>query len=171
MSDMSKKLAGTPITGSEWDKGKYFFRTFETDLKYSWDDGVAISHFLEELKEARIVGRRCNHCNRTLVPPRMFCEQCFRATDEWVQVKETGTINTFSVSYVNNDASRREQPLLVAVINIDGASQGMGFLHLLGEVDPSKVYVGMNVRAVWKPKEHRTGAITDILYFKPVGGV
>jgi uncharacterized OB-fold protein len=167
MSGMPKKLTGTAITGSEWEKGKYFFRNFETDLKYSWDNGVAISRFLEGLKEGRIIGRKCNHCNRTLVPPRMFCEQCFRTTDEWVQVGDTGSVNTFSVSYVNNDASRRDQPLLVAVINIDGASKGMGFLHLLGEVDPSRVYVGMNVRAVWKPRDQREGAITDIVYFKP----
>jgi hypothetical protein len=27
----------------------------------------------------------------------------------------------------------------------------------------------MKVKAVWKKPEDRTGAITDILYFKPVG--
>src|SRR5207244_13564885 len=45
---------------------------------------------------------------------------------EWVKLKETGTVNTFSVSYVNVDASRREDPILVAVVEIDGASRGMG---------------------------------------------
>jgi hypothetical protein len=44
----------------------------------------------------------------------------------------------------------------------------MGILHMLGEVGPDDVKIGMKVRAVWKKPEDRTGAITDILYFKPI---
>jgi uncharacterized OB-fold protein len=45
----------------------------------------------------------------------------------------------------------------------------MGILHLLGEVsDWKKIKFGMQVKAVWKPPEERTGAITDIKYFKPL---
>ena len=43
-----------------------------------------------------------------------------------------------------------------------------GFMHMLGEVDPKEVHIGMNVKAVWKPPEAREGSVTDILYFKPV---
>ena len=41
-------------------------------------------------------------------------------------------------------------------------------MHLLGEVEPDEVKIGMKVQAVWKPAKERVGAITDILYFKPV---
>jgi uncharacterized OB-fold protein len=41
-------------------------------------------------------------------------------------------------------------------------------MHMLGEVDPQAVHIGMRVQAVWKPPEEREGAITDILYFKPL---
>ena len=58
----------------------------------------------------------------------------------------------------------------MAVIAIDGASPHMGILHKLGEVDPEKVYIGMRVKAVWKPEEEREGAITDIKYWKPIEG-
>jgi uncharacterized OB-fold protein len=44
----------------------------------------------------------------------------------------------------------------------------MGILHNLGEVEPSKISVGMKVRAVWKRPEDRQGSITDIRYFKPM---
>ena len=148
--------------------GKYLFTHYETVLKYSWTSGVAISRFLAGLKEGELWARKCKNCGRTLIPPRMYCEECFRPTDEWVKVKDTGTVNTFSISYVNNDASRRKKPILVSVIEIDGASPGMGILHLLGGVQPSKVRVGMKVRAVWKRKAERKGAITDIRHFKPL---
>ena len=162
---------GTALTPDEWRGKEIFFRNFHTKFTYSWDTGVAIGHFLEALKAGKIVGRSCSGCNRVLVPPRMFCELCFRPTDDWIDVLDTGVVNTFSISYVNNDASRREQPLFVAVINIDGASPGMGFLHLLGEVDAGQIHVGMKVRAKWKPAHERTGAITDISYFKPSEGL
>jgi len=166
--ESKKTLPGTPITGTEWENDVYSFRKHSVQLRYAWDAGSAVSGFLEGLKEGRILGRRCNRCMRVLVPPRAFCERCFRSTDEWVEVKDTGKINTYSVSYVNNDASRRDKPLIVAVIEIDGASPGMGFLHVLGEVEPSKVHVDMKVKAVWKPRDERVGAITDIKYFKPL---
>ncbi len=43
-----------------------------------------------------------------------------------------------------------------------------GIMHKLGEVEPKKVKIGMRVQAVWKPDAEREGAITDILYFKPI---
>jgi uncharacterized OB-fold protein len=101
------------------------------------------------------------------VPPRVFCEWCFHPMDEWVELEDHGVVNTFSITYVRWDMVRVEQPLIPAVIEIAGASKGMGILHLLGEVDPKAVKIGMKVKAVWKPVKERSGAITDIRYFKP----
>jgi uncharacterized protein len=86
-----------------------------------------------------------------------------------VKLGDIGTVNTFSISYVNADASRRTEPILISVIEIDGASQGMGMLHLFGNVKPGDVKVEMKVRAVWKPESERTGAITDVRFFEPFG--
>ena len=54
------------------------------------------------------------------------------------------------------------------MIEIDGATPGHGIMHMIGEVDPADVKVGMKVKAVWKPEEEREGAITDIKYWKPI---
>lgn len=142
---------------------------WQVRAEYAWDTGVAIGHYLDELKHGRLVGRRCFKCKRILIPPRMFCEQCFRPTDEWVQVQDTGTVKTFSLCYVRWDMVRLPEPEIPAVIDLDGASRGMGILHLLGEVEPKAVHIGMRVQAVWKPTAAREGSITDIRYFKPVG--
>ena len=169
---MSAKITSYPgkeITPEELKEGKYLELIQKVEPRYSWAAGVAISRFLKELKEGRIIGRKCSKCARTLVPPRMYCEQCFRPTDEWVYVKDTGTINTFSISHVAADASRLKSPLLVGVVELERASPGMGILHKLGEVDPPRVKIGMRVQAVWKPASERTGSITDIRYFKPMG--
>jgi hypothetical protein len=83
-------------------------------------------------------------------------------------VKDTGTINTYSVSFIASDASRIKEPIIVAIIDLDGASPGMGILHKIGEINWKEVKFGMKVKAVWKPPEERKGEITDIKYFKPI---
>jgi Predicted nucleic-acid-binding protein containing a Zn-ribbon len=45
---------------------------------------------------------------------------------------------------------------------------GAGILHLLDEVNPDDIKIGMKVKAVWRPADERTGSITDIKHFKPV---
>lgn len=167
MSSKQKDFAGVEMDPKDIEAGKFLFTGYKTSVKYSWTSGVAISRFLDGLKEGELWARECDGCKRVMIPPRMYCEEDFRPTDRWVRVKDTGKVNTFSISYVNNDASRRKKPIIVSVVEIDGASPQMGILHLLGEVEPEEVEIGMPVEALWKPKPERTGAITDIAYFRP----
>src|SRR6201982_3255534 len=143
---MSQKITsyqGHEITPDDVKAGKYLDIVYKFEPKYSWAAGVAISRFLTELKDGKIFGRKCHECKRILVPPQLHCEQCYRPTDEWVQVMDTGTVNTFSISHVGTDARRLKTPILVAVVDIDGASPGMGILHNLGEAEPSNISIGM----------------------------
>ena len=55
--------------------------------RYEWDAGEAMGAFLEGLRDGRIVATYCASCERTLVPPRKFCERCFRPTDAWTEVR------------------------------------------------------------------------------------
>lgn len=162
-------LPGKALSSKEY--GEVLTLDEHPELAYNWDDGIAIGRYLRELKAGNIMARKCDCCGRIMIPPRMFCEICYVATDEWVITEDTGTVNTFSVCHVNWDASRipdGEPRHLPAVIEIDGASKGQGILHMLGEVDPDDLYIGMRVKAVWKDADQREGSITDIKYFKPL---
>jgi uncharacterized OB-fold protein len=169
MSVKIKEWPGTALSSRDLETGRVLTIRHRPRAEYAWDAGVAIGRYLRELKAGRLIARKCGGCGRVLVPPRMFCEECFRPTDSWVYVNDTGTVNTFSVCYVRWDVVRLQEPQLPAVIHIDGASPGMGILHLLGEVRPVEVHIGMRVRAVWQDPAEREGAITDIKYWKPLG--
>ena len=169
-----KPFSGTSLTDHALTAGEVLVSMWYVKSDYHWDAGIAMGRYLEGLKEGKILGVRCPECRRTMVPPRAFCELCFRPLDEWVELSDTGRINTYSVSFVNWDASRRRTPEVPAVVEIDGASPGMGILHLIGEVGESleeitgRLKLGTPVQAVWKPAEEREGAITDIRYFRPI---
>lgn len=165
-----KYAPGTQVSGKDIAEKKVTYTWWEPEVQYSWALGPAMSRFLTELKKGRIIGRRCRTCDRILVPPRMFCEYCYKPTDEWVYLQDTGTVETFSLSYLDADARRLTQPILIGVISIDGASPQHGFMHYFGEMEPKELRIGMKVKAVWKPEHERTGAITDIKYFKPLAG-
>jgi uncharacterized OB-fold protein len=165
MMSEPKMLRGTPV---EADQGHVFATQYTPDLRYTLDTGEAIGRYLAELKEGRLIARRCHGCARVMIPPRMFCERCFRPTDDWVYVRDTGIVNTFSLCYVSWDVRRLKRPEIPAVIEIDGASPGMGILHLIKRVRPADVRVGMRVAAVWKRPRRRVGSITDIDYWKAV---
>jgi uncharacterized OB-fold protein len=160
--EVTKQMVEKTVTALKREDvlgGKVITTSWDPKLEYAWDDGVAIGRYLAELKNGRIIGKHCRKCDRVMLPPRLFCELCWRPT--------------FCVSHVNWKAGRLdieggERPYTPAVIEIDGAAPGMGILHHINEVDPWQIEIGMKVRAVWKPAEERQGAITDIRYFVPV---
>jgi len=159
---------GITLSENDFDEGKILFNFDELRGDFAWDTGVAIGKYLAGMKEGLIIGTRCKTCRKIVVPPRMVCEWCFRPMEEFIPLQDTGTVNTFSLCYVTWDVKRIKKPEIPAVIEIDGASPLHGIMHLLGEVKPDQVRIGMRMQAVWKPPEERHGAITDIQYFKPI---
>jgi len=141
--------------------------SYEPKAKYAWATGVAIGRFLEGLRAGEILGTKCDYCGRIAVPPRVFCEWCFKRSGTWVKLPDTGTVNTFSVSYIATDTTRLKTPTIPAVIEIDTAGNA-GFLHIIGEAKPEEVKIGMRVKAVWADRDKRKASITDIRYFKPI---
>ena len=168
MTSKIEKFPGVYLRESDFQEKRVIFNEWTPNAQYAWDAGVAIGRYLTELKEGRLTGVHCRACRRTVIPPRNFCEWCFRPMDDWVALPDSGTVNTFSLCYVTWDMQYLDEPLIPAVIDIDGTTPAVGIMHMLGEVDPETVEIGMRVQAVWKPAEERIGAITDIAYFKPL---
>jgi uncharacterized OB-fold protein len=168
MTAKIKEFPGISLHEQDFTDGKILYNFDKLNGIYAWDTGVGIGSYLASLKAGVILGSHCPSCRKIVVPPRTVCEFCYRPMDEYVPLKDTGTVNTFSLCYVTWDVKRIKEPEIPAVIDIDGASPLHGIMHMLGEIDPKKVKIGMRVKAVWKPAEERQGSINDILYFKPI---
>ena len=71
-----EKVEGTVqgLKRKDLDSGKVLVFDWEPDLSYAWDDGPAIARYLAELKNGKIIAKKCNKCHRVMIPPRMFLE-------------------------------------------------------------------------------------------------
>lgn len=142
--------------------------TGEIPLEYVYTYGRAGEAFFRHLMDkGRFLGARCERCDITYVPPRIYCEKCFeRLEDHYVDLGAVGWVHTFTVLYRNLDGSPKKEPVILAMIEVEGSDGGL--VHRLEETAPEDVYIGLPVEAVLKPKKQRQGAITDIRYFRPV---
>jgi acetyl-CoA C-acetyltransferase len=140
-------------------------------LLYRWDDGYALTTYLDGFRNGKIRASYCSECDRMLIPPRSFCELCgLRAVDRYFDMPDTGVVETFTISHVDWASAPlpKGEVNLFAVVAIDGAGPHMGIVHRLGDVKPKDVEIGMRVKAVWKPEAERDGSVNDLLYFRPV---
>ena len=167
MSELIKKWPGVVLREADIREKKVLWTEWHPKFEYAYDCGIGYGRYFAELKKGRIVGTKCKRCGRILLPARYFCEWCWRPVDEWVNLEDTGIVNTFSICYTDWRARRITEPELPAMIEVDG-SGGVAIMSKLGEVDPKDIRIGMRVKAVWKPEEERIGAITDIKYWKPL---
>lgn len=134
------------------------------DVEYHWSAGIAGSRFFTELRDnGKIMGTKCPECKRVLVPPRIFCEECFVDTDEWVEVSTSGEILTFAESYFGLQGQRLEEPWYIGIIKLDGADGGLFHRIVKGE---GEIAIGGRVEAVLA--DERKGHIMDIVNFKTV---
>jgi uncharacterized OB-fold protein len=134
------------------------------DSIFSYTAGTIRSRFLTEIRDnKRIVGTKCPHCGKVWVPARSTCMKCFGSLKDFVAVSDRGTVTTYSVINCSQPFYPAKSPFVFGIIQLDGADTGL--VHLLSEIDPEDVKIGMKVQAVFK--EERIGSILDIKYFKP----
>jgi uncharacterized protein len=137
-------------------------------LEYDYTPGEATSRFLRKIAEGRFTGQRCPKCLKVYMPPRGSCPTCGVATEEEVELANTGTITTFCIVNIPFAGQAVECPYVSATIQLDGAD--IGFYHLIQEIPYDQVHIGMRVEAVWKDRSEWGPTTESIKYFRPVTG-
>ncbi len=128
--------------------------------------GIAGEKFFRAIKDKGIfLGTKCHKCEMVYVPPKIYCERCFEKLEDYVEVAQCGSLESFTCVHIGLDGERLEEPVFIGLIRLDGVSTCL--VHKLGETTIEELCMGMRVCAVFKPKAKREGSINDILYFKP----
>jgi uncharacterized OB-fold protein len=136
-------------------------------LEYHYTAGVAGEEFRRELRDnGRFLVSKCSKCKSTYIPARLYCPDCFVEMKDQFPIDKPGYV--YSFTSVNRDRSGAdiELPLMVGIVKFEGVKGGI--IHLLDVDDSDRVSIGMKVTPSLKNPSERTGAITDVLAFKPI---
>jgi uncharacterized OB-fold protein len=120
-------------------------------LHYEYTAGVAGERFLRGLMDGRLVGGRCEQCNVTFLPAKIYCVRCFRRIEKFVNVPPVGR-----VAAVSGGSDDRTDAF--AFLTFEGV--GGGLVHHV--VSGSHLRIGGRAKVKFRPKIKRTGSILDI---------
>src|SRR3954466_14275925 len=131
---------------------------------YTRSTGPVIGRFLSGLRDGVVVGGRTSE-GKVVVPPPEFDPVTHAATEEFVEVADTGSVTSWS--WVPEPVKHQplDRPFAFVLVTLDGADTPL--LHALDVASPDDVSTGMRVQVRWA--EERVGAITDIACFEPEG--
>jgi hypothetical protein len=139
----------------------------EIPVNYVYTYGLAGEAFFRGIKDkGTFLGTRCDECDVTFVPPKIYCDRCFAELKKFEDVGTVGYVDTFTVSFRNMDGSEKDRPRILAMIKIEGTDGGI--IHYLEGISIEEVALGLPVQAIFKPKSQRTGSMDDIIGFGPL---
>lgn len=138
----------------------------EIPVRYVYTFGHAGERFFRAVKDkGTFLATRCEDCDITYMPPKIYCDRCMEQIDEYFDAGTTGYVETFTISF-RDMGGKEKEPRVLAMIRIDGTDGGL--IHYLQDVDWEEITIGMPVKAVFRAKSQRKGGIEDITGFKPV---
>ena len=137
-------------------------------LEYHYTAGVAGEEFRRELKDnARFLTSKCPKCKTNYLPVRMFCPTCFIETKERTTLTKPGYVYSHTKVLEDKSGNKMSEPVTIALIKFDGVKGGI--VHKLEAVAPDRIEIGTKVEPLFQERNARTGALTDIISFIPLG--
>jgi uncharacterized protein len=134
-------------------------------VRHRYTPGVAGEVFFTALRDrAVLLGSRCEECEYTYVPARLFCERCFSELAADVAVGPGGTLVSFTIGFVGVEGEPLDVPVTLGLVQLDGADAVL--LHHILEIDDRPLEIGERVEVVLRPDGERTGSILDIEGFR-----
>jgi uncharacterized OB-fold protein len=134
-------------------------------VRHRYTPGVAGEVFFTALRDRGVLlGSRCEECEYTYVPARLFCERCFAELAADVEVGPGGTLVSFTIGFVGVEGEPLDVPVTLGLVQLDGADAVL--LHHLLEVGDRPLEIGERVEVVLRPAGERTGSILDIEGFR-----
>ncbi|WP_101756831.1 Zn-ribbon domain-containing OB-fold protein [Oceanicoccus sp. KOV_DT_Chl] len=133
---------------------------FTLGYTYTRSTGPIVGRFLTELRNRKVVGIKGSD-GKVIVPPVEYDPVTAEALSEFVDVADTGTVQTWSWIKHPRPSHLLQKPFAFALILMDGADTPM--LHMVDAGDEAAMSTGMKVKVRWadEPK----GFIDDIAYF------
>ncbi|MHA1754607.1 MAG: Zn-ribbon domain-containing OB-fold protein [Candidatus Odinarchaeia archaeon] len=78
-----------------------------------------IKQFLQFINEGKLKALKCKSCSKILLPPRVKCKFCKNSEFEWVDLKGTGRLLTYTIIYIAPKKFLKQAPYAIGIIELD----------------------------------------------------
>ena len=106
--------------------------------------------FVKYLEQGKIMTTKCISCGTLLFPPKFYCAHCGGEKMEWIELKGTGRVVTFTTVYYGPAGFENETPYTIAIAEFPDGIQMLG--HMDKGIDAGSIKIGIKVKAV--PVKH-----------------
>ena len=84
-------------------------------INYKYSLGGQSKFFIELMNNKKLLGTKCTKCGKTWMPPRINCSDCY-VPAEWVEMKQTGTIEVSTIVWYTTSAFIKAIPYAIGYI-------------------------------------------------------
>ncbi len=133
------------------------------EYTYTRSTGPVVGRFLESLRYEVLEGVKTAD-GRVLCPPLEYDEEGEPTTGEFIQLRPSGTVKSWSWVEQPRKGHPFDRPFAWALVQIDGADNAM--VHAVDAGDAKSMKTGMRVRLRWA--REKSGTILDIEGFEPI---
>ena len=102
--------------------------------------------FVTYLEEGKIMTTRCKKCQRPTFPPNVDCTACGVSEMEWIELKETGELDTFTTVMYGPAGFGKETPYTLAVVRFPNRLRILGLMDK--EIPVHEIKTGMELKVV-----------------------
>lgn len=135
------------------------------EIHYNYSVGELSTFFKEIRDNEKLFGTRCTKCGFGFFPPRLNCQKCYFPC-EWVELSGKGEILAGTLVHFGVSQFTDLVPLTIAFIKMD--EMDMAIRHTIvmekEKLTMDNLKKGTRVKVAYKPKEQRTGTITDFYF-------
>ena len=136
------------------------------------DRPFTAASFNQYLKENKLMGTRCPHCNQVFLPPRAICPVCHGSDLVWTEVSSQGTLAAFTSVYVgptfmNDEGYSRDNPYCTGIVELEGGARISARILDVDASDASSIAIGTRLKAAFLERGQGEETVT-YLAFKPV---
>lgn len=93
--------------------------------------------FWKELEKGNLFTTRCRSCDMLAFPPKPICPHCWTDTPDWVEIRNTGTLYSWTRIHSSPAQFTPELPYEVGVVDLDDNLRIACRVVLEGRNDPT----------------------------------
>jgi len=101
------------------------------------------SYWREMPQRYRLQAAKCNKCSRVYFPPRLVCAQCGSREFHSIDLKNEGTVETFTVIHVAPSQFAMQAPYALGIVWME---DDVRLLAQITDCEPEEIEIGMPVK-------------------------